>query len=138
MSSSDVLIYPIVILSAIGLRYLLLLVGIQNNVIYLSVLFLFLHLLISLLLNYQLSDHYRSYLTPREVAGVGAMIVTMTAILGYVAISFIPALKLLFYPLRWIYGSQVWLDLFIVATPAAVMHHVVRRVGESLLKLSLG
>jgi hypothetical protein len=130
----DILVYPIVTLSAIGLRYLLLLVGIQNNVVYLSVLFLFLHLIFSLLLNYQLSAHDSSYLTPREVAGVGAMIVTIIAMLAYIAISFVPALKLPFYPLRWLPGSQVWLDLFIVATPTFIAHMLVRKVGESLLK----
>lgn len=137
MTKGDILVYPIVIFSAIFLRYVLLLINIQNNVVYLSVLFLFLHLLITGLLRYQLAaagkEPASAYVTPLEVAGVGAMFVTIVAIVSYIGISFMPMLKLPFYPLRFLPYSNIWLDLFIVATPAVVANMIVRNIGAAIL-----
>ena len=133
MSKADLLVIPIVIVEAILLRAILLLVGIQNSVVFLACLFLIYHISFTGLLYMQVRNLIDSYVTRLEVSMYSALLVSSVAIITYAAIGLFPILKVPFFLLRYLPYSNIWLDLFIVATPTYFAHVVSRMVSTGLL-----
>lgn len=131
---TDLAVIPIVILEAIGLRALLLTVGISNTVIYLCCLFLVYHLSFSSLLSLQLRMLQDSFVSRFELSIFAAVITTLVAIATYCIIGLFPILKFPFFFLRYLPYSSLWSDLFIVAVPTYFAHFLSRFVAQTLLK----
>ena len=130
---SDFLIFPIVIIGAIGLKALLLSVGISNQVIFLTTFFLVLHLSLTALMHVQINYLQDTYVTRLELSAFAAVVSAIVAVFTYMSIGLLPALKLPFFFLRYLPYSTRWMDLFIVALPTYVSHFIARLVATGLL-----
>jgi hypothetical protein len=133
---TDLLVFPIVLIVAVGLKYLLRLIGINNSIVYLSCLFLSLHLCLSGLLWLQLTSKDlvdARYISRFETATFAAVITTMIALITYIIIGLIPFLRIPFFFLRPLPASKYWSDLFIVAIPTFLSHVGSRMVAQSVM-----
>ena len=130
---SDLLVFPIVILGAIGLKGLLLTVGIVNPIIFLACFFLIVHLLLTSLMHIQISTLQDSFVTRLEVSMFAAVVSAIVSISTYGVIGLLPMLKLPFFFLKYFPYSKIWSDLFIVALPTYISHFVGRLVAQGLL-----
>uniref|UniRef100_A0A6C0J6I3 Uncharacterized protein n=1 Tax=viral metagenome TaxID=1070528 RepID=A0A6C0J6I3_9ZZZZ len=133
---SDLLVFPLILIEAIALKAMLHGIGIANHVIYLSCLFLLLHLSFTGLMNFQLKniDNNTPYLTKLEVSMFSAVFTSVVATGTYIIIGLIPQLKAPFFLLKYLPMSQYWYDLFIVSLPALLIHIGSRFISQSQLK----
>ena len=130
---SDLLVFPIIIIGSIGLKALLLSVGISNKIIFLSCLFLILHLAFMSLMYFQVHNLQDNYISKIELSVFSAVIISLVAICTYSAIGLAPILKLPFFFLKYLPYSMYWSDLFIVALPTYIAHVLGRMLVQSLL-----
>lgn len=129
---TDLLVFPIVILEAIIVKALLLFVGVSNSVVYMSCLFLLLHLSMTSLMRFQLRNLNDVYLSKIEASAFAAVITAGVTLMAYSVVGLLPMLKIPFFFLKWLPFSNVWMDLFIVSLPAYTSHLVARMVATSL------
>ena len=130
---SDLLVFPIIIIGSIGLKALLLSVGITNTVIFLSCLFLILHLSFTSLMYLQVYNLQDDYISKIEISVFAAVIISIVAICAYCVIGLIPILKTPFFFLKYLPYSANWSDLFIVAIPTYITHVLSRKLAHSIL-----
>ena len=130
---SDLVIVPSIIISAIITRALLHILGMNNQVIFLSCFFLVVHLCMTLLMRFQLRDTQDHYLSKNEFSAFAAVITAGAVILTYIATGLLPILKAPFFLLKYIPTSKYWYDLLIVSLPAVPTHVISRLIGHGLL-----
>lgn len=134
LTLGDFLVYPIVILGAIAVRTLLLTIGIDNSLIFMSCLFLVIHLCFTTLMFAQIRDMQDSFITRIESSAFVAVLSALTSLCTYGLISAIPILKAPFFFLKWLPYSNIWGDLSIVALPAFLTHTIGRSVITGVMQ----
>lgn len=132
--TSDLLVFPIVILNALIIKASLTGIGKNNGVIFLTAFFLLTHFCLTILTYVQRGHLEDSYVTVMEGATFNAVLSSLSACLTYLVISGIPFLKFPFFFLNWLPYSQIWADLFIVAIPAYIIHLMGGHVITDLLE----
>ena len=83
---SDLLVFPIVITGTMLVKFLLLTVGISNDVVFLASLFLFFHIMLTVLMYVQIRGLQDTYITRMEVAAFAAVISSIIGITSYIII----------------------------------------------------
>tara|TARA_A100001015_G_scaffold269180_1_gene320638 strand:+ start:768 stop:1181 length:414 start_codon:yes stop_codon:yes gene_type:complete len=130
---SDLLVFPIVITGTMLVKFLLLTVGISNDVVFLAALFLFFHIMLTVLMYVQIRGLQDTYITRMEVAAFAAVISSIVGVTSYIIIGALPILKTLFFFLKWLPFSKYWADLSIIAVPVYFSHLASRLVINGLL-----
>jgi hypothetical protein len=130
---SDLLVFPIVITGTMLVKSLLLTVGISNDVVFLASLFLFFHLMLTVLMFVQIRNLQDTYITRLEVAAFAAAVSSIMGIASYIVIGAMPILKSIFFFLKWLPYSKYWGDLSIIAVPVYLSHLASRLVINGIL-----
>ena len=130
---SDLLVFPIVITGTMLVKSLLLSVGISNDIVFLASLFLFFHLMLTVLMFVQIRHLQDTYITRLEVAAFAAVVSAIIGISSYIIIGAMPILKSIFFFLKWLPYSKYWADLSIIAVPVYLSHLASRLVINGLL-----
>ena len=130
---TDLLVFPIIITGTMLVKFLLLTVGISNDVVFLASLFLFFHIMLTVLMFVQIKGLQDTYITRFEVAAFSAMVSAIVGVTSYIIIGALPILKSLFFFLKWLPFSKYWADLSIIAVPVYLSHLAGRLVIHGLL-----
>lgn len=130
---TDLFIVPTIIVSAILVKSILQSLGMNNQVIFMSCFFLVIHLLMTLLMRFQLRDVEDHYLGKNEFSAFAAVITAGCVSLTYIVTGLLPILKSPFFLLKYLPTSQYWYDLLIVSLPGLASHVLARLIGRSLL-----
>lgn len=130
---SDLLVFPIVITGTMLVKSLLLSVGISNDIVFLASLFLFFHLMLTVLMFVQVRHLQDTYITRLEVAAFAAVVSAIIGVSSYIIIGAMPILKSIFFFLKWLPYSKYWADLSIIAVPVYLSHLASRLVINGLL-----
>ena len=130
---SDLLVFPIVITGTMLVKSLLLSVGISNDIVFLASLFLFFHLMLTVLMFVQVRHLQDTYITRLEVAAFAAVVSAIIGVTSYIIIVAMPILKSIFFFLKWLPYSNYWADLSIIAVPVYLSHLASRLVINGLL-----
>ena len=130
---SDLLVFPIVITGTMLVKSLLLSVGISNDIVFLASLFLFFHLMLTVLMFVQVRHLQDTYITRLEVAAFAAVVSAIIGVSSYIIIGAMPILKSIFFFLKWLPYSKYWADLSIIAVPMYLSHLASRLVINGLL-----
>ena len=113
-------------------------INIRNKVVILSVFFLLVHLFTSELLNYQLNTVRKStrILSNKEIAKFSGFIIALIGIITYLILSFLPGVKILVYPLKFLPYSNYYLDLLLIILPMIAVGVIVRKLNTDKILLS--
>lgn len=130
---SDLLVFPIVITGTMLVKSLLLSVGISNDIVFLASLFLFFHLMLTVLMFVQVRHLQDTYITRLEVAAFAAAVSAIIGVTSYIILGAMPILKSIFFFLKWLPYSKYWADLSIIAVPVYLSHLASRLVINGLL-----
>jgi hypothetical protein len=131
--TSDLLVFPIVIINALIIKASLTGINRNNGVIFITLFFLLTHLCLTTLSYFQLRDLEDTYVTRIESAAFNAVLSALLAAFTYMLIGAIPIFKAPFFMLGWLPYSNVWKDLVIVALPAYIAHYTGKHVITDLL-----
>jgi len=92
---------------------------IRNKIVLFAFLFIFVHMIITLL----------NLIQGSENPSFKAAFTSVTAILSYITIAILPFIKVFFMPLRMIPFSQIWLDHLIVSIPTIITQIITRMIN---------
>lgn len=89
--------------------------GINNSIVLLSFLFVFVHLFLTILMKIQTGNKLSR-------AAFSSVFSAIVAIVSYALLLVFPVIKVIFYPFSLLPGSELWLTHFIVAIPVTLTH----------------
>ncbi len=130
MNWSWTLIFPLIFITLILSKLVLLSIGIKNTVIELSVFYILFKFFLSKMLRFKVSEKHQ------DLTKFASVIITLVAIFSYLLISvFGRIVRMPFFLVKLLPHSNIWLDHLIISIPTTISYlssiYIIDNIGVS-------